>query len=91
MWIEISNTVLKQLRLIRCFKIISVSELSPLMQIKYGMQQIIQDLVLRFGKSKKFESKITKDSLPLEFRSIAQTATSVFFIECINPFAVSGI
>jgi hypothetical protein len=43
------------------------------------MQQIIQDLVLRF-KSKKFESKITKDSLPLEFRSIAQTAT--FFIEC---------
>jgi hypothetical protein len=38
MWIEISNTVLKQLRLIRCFKIISVSELSPLMQIKYGMQ-----------------------------------------------------
>jgi hypothetical protein len=57
MWIEISNTVLKQLRLIRCFKIISVSELSPLMQIKYGMQ-IIQDLVLRFGKSKKFESKI---------------------------------
>jgi hypothetical protein len=82
MWIEISNTVLKQLRLIRCFKIISVSELSPLMQIKYGMQQIIQDLVLRFGKSKKFESKITKDSLPLEFRSIAQTATSVFFIEC---------
>jgi hypothetical protein len=79
MWIEISNTVLKQLRLIRCFKIISVSELSPLMQIKYGMQQIIQDLVLRFGKSKKFESKITKDSLPLEFRSIAQTATSVFY------------
>jgi hypothetical protein len=70
MWIEISNTVLKQLRLIRCFKIISVSELSPLMQIKYGMQQIIQDLVLRFGKSKKFESKITKDSLPLEFRSM---------------------
>jgi hypothetical protein len=61
MWIEISNTVLKQLRLIRCFKIISVSELSPLMQIKYGMQQIIQDLVLRFGKSKKFESKITKE------------------------------
>jgi hypothetical protein len=57
------STVLKQLRLIRCFKIISVSELSPLMQIKYGMQQIIQDLVLRFGKSKKFESKITKDSL----------------------------
>jgi hypothetical protein len=49
------------------------------MQIKYGMQQIIQDLVLRFGKSKKFESKITKDSLPLEFRSIAQTATSVFY------------
>jgi hypothetical protein len=49
---EISNTVFKQLRLIRCFKIISVSELSPLMQIKYGMQQIIQDLVLRFGKSK---------------------------------------
>jgi hypothetical protein len=42
------------------------------MQIKYGMQQIIQDLVLRFGKSKKFESKITKDSLPLEFRSIAK-------------------
>jgi hypothetical protein len=77
MWIEISNTVLKQLRLIRCFKIISVSELSPLMQIKYGMQQIIQDLVLRFGKKVKFESKITKDSLPLEFRSIAQTATSV--------------
>jgi hypothetical protein len=24
MWIEISNTVLKQLRLIRCFKIISI-------------------------------------------------------------------
>jgi hypothetical protein len=49
MWREISNTFLKQLRLIRCFKIISVSELSPLMQIKYGMQ-IIQDLVLRFEK-----------------------------------------
>jgi hypothetical protein len=81
---EISNTVLKQLRLIRCFKIISVSELSPLMQIKYGMQQIIQDLVLRFGKSKKFESKITKDSLPLEFRSIAQTATSVL-LSVANP------
>jgi hypothetical protein len=45
------------------------------MQIKYGMQQI-QDLVLRFGKSKKFETK-SQDSLPLEFRSIAQTATSV--------------
>jgi hypothetical protein len=57
MWIEISNTVLKQLRLIRCFKIISVSELSPLMQIKYGMQQIIQDLVLRFGKSKNLKAK----------------------------------
>jgi hypothetical protein len=80
MWIEISNTVLKQLRLIRCFKIISVSELSPLMQIKYGMQQIIQDLVLRFGKKNLKQNH--KDSLPLEFRSIAQTATSVFFIEC---------
>jgi hypothetical protein len=60
------------------------------MQIKYGMQQIIQDLVLRFGKSKKFESKITKDSLPLEFRSIAQTATSVFLLS-VASFAVSGI
>jgi hypothetical protein len=49
------------------------------MQIKYGMQQIIQGFTI--WKSKKFESKITKDSLPLEFRSIAQTATSVF-IEC---------
>jgi hypothetical protein len=66
MWIEISNTVLKQLRLIRCFKIISVSELSPLMQIKYGMQQIIQDLVLRFGKSKKFEKQNLDSSLNLE-------------------------
>jgi hypothetical protein len=54
------------------------------MQIKYGMQQIIQDLVLRFGKSKKFESKITKDSLPLEFRS-TQTATSVFLLSVANP------
>jgi hypothetical protein len=43
----------------------------------------------RFGftikKSKKFESKITKDSLPLEFRSIAQTATSVFLLSVANP------
>jgi hypothetical protein len=42
----------------------------------------------RFGftiwKSKKFESKITKDSLPLEFRSIAQTATS-FLLSVANP------
>jgi hypothetical protein len=48
------------------------------MQIKYGMQQIIQDLVLRFGKKKKFENKITR-RIPLEFRSIAQTATNVFY------------
>jgi hypothetical protein len=54
MWIEISNTVLKQLRLI--LKIISVSELSPLMK-KYGMQQIIQDLVLRFGKKVNLKAK----------------------------------
>lgn len=44
----------------------------------------------RFGfydleKSKKFEIKITKDSLPLEFRSIAQTATNVFILSVANP------
>ena len=37
------------------------------------------------GKSKKFESKVTKDSLSLEFRSIAQTATSVFLLSVANP------
>jgi hypothetical protein len=48
----------------------------------------------RFGFtiwSKKFESKITKDSLPLEFRSIAQTATNVFLLRYESSFAVSGI
>jgi hypothetical protein len=43
------------------------------MQIKYAANNS------RFGftiwKSKNLKSKITKDSLPLEFRSIAQTAT----------------
>jgi hypothetical protein len=56
MWIENSNTVLKQLRLIRCFKIISVSELSPLMQIKYGMQQIIQDFFTIWKKVKNLKA-----------------------------------
>jgi hypothetical protein len=57
MWIEIVILFLKQLVIDRCFKIISVSEPSPLMEIKYGMQQIIQDLVFMIWK-KKFESKI---------------------------------
>jgi hypothetical protein len=61
MWIEISNTVFKTVTIDTLFQEYQ-SELSELsqMQIKYGMQQIIQDLVLRFGKSKKFESKITR-------------------------------
>jgi hypothetical protein len=49
------------------------------MQIKYGMQQIIQDWFYDLEKVKNLKAQ--KDSLPLEFRSIAQTATSVFFIE----------
>jgi photosystem II stability/assembly factor-like uncharacterized protein len=44
----------------------------------------------RFGfydleKNKKFESKITKDTLQLEFRSIAQTTTNVFLLSVANP------
>jgi hypothetical protein len=43
----------------------------------------------RFGftiwKKSKNLNKITKDSLPLEFRSIAQTATSVFLLSVANP------
>jgi hypothetical protein len=52
-----SNTIFKTVTIDTLFKIISVSELSPLMEIKYGMQQIIQDLVFTIWK-KKFESKI---------------------------------
>lgn len=36
-------------------------------------------------KNEKFESKINVDSLKLEFRSIAQTTESVFFLSVANP------
>jgi photosystem II stability/assembly factor-like uncharacterized protein len=44
----------------------------------------------RFGfydleKSKKFESKITKDILELEFRSISQTTSNIFILSVANP------
>jgi hypothetical protein len=44
----------------------------------------------RFGfydleKNKKFERKIIKDTLQLEFRSIAQTATNIFLLSVANP------
>jgi hypothetical protein len=52
------------------------------MQIKYGMQQIIQDLVFYdLEKSKKIWKQNHKDSLPLEFRSMHKRQ-QVFFIEC---------
>jgi hypothetical protein len=36
-------------------------------------------------KVKKFEKQNHKDSLPLEFRSIAQTATKCFLLSVANP------
>jgi hypothetical protein len=83
MWIEISNTVFKTVTIDTLFQDnISIRAITAdANKIWYAANNS------RFGfdleKSKKFESKITKDSLPLEFRSIAQTATSVFLLA--NP------
>jgi hypothetical protein len=74
MWIEISKLFFKTVTIDTLFQDnISIRAITAdANKIWYAANNS------RFGfwkKSKKFESKITKDSLPLEFRSIAQTAT----------------
>jgi hypothetical protein len=79
MWIEISNTVFKTVTIDTLFQDnISIRAITAdANKIWYAANNS------RFGfdleKSKKFESKITKDSLPLEFRSITN-GNKCFFI-----------